>query len=153
MRTRVLTLLVLALCTAGAASAAWGLGFERARATIVTARGPVELRVELARTSAQREQGLMGRRTLAADAGMLFLFDEPTRSAFWMKGTLVPLSIAFIDARWRIVRMLDMTPCRTAVCPLYQPGATYRRALEVRRGSFVRWGVRRGDRVVLHTAR
>ena len=66
-----------------------------------------------------------------------------------MKDTLIPLSIAFWDGRGRIVRILDMTPCRADPCPTYDPRVAYRGALEVNRGAFKRWGVQRGDRVRL----
>ena len=70
-----------------------------------------------------------------------------------MKNTLIPLSIAFYDRRGRIVRILDMTPCRADPCPVYDPRATYRYALEVNRGAFKRWKVHMGDRIVVHRAR
>jgi uncharacterized protein len=94
-------------------------------------------------------QGLMGRRSLAPDAGMLFVFPRPTRAAFWTKDTLLPLSIAFVDARGRIVRILDMAPCRAEPCPLYRSGVPVKSALEVNRGAFARWGVHRGARIAL----
>jgi uncharacterized membrane protein (UPF0127 family) len=66
-----------------------------------------------------------------------------------MKNTLIPLSIAFWDARGRIVRILDMTPCRADPCRLYDPRVAYAGALEVNRGAFRRWGVERGDRIAV----
>ena len=101
--------------------------------------------VEVADSQAERERGLMGRRELPDDAGMVFVFPTDSTSAFWMKDTLIPLSIAFYDESGRIVRILDMEPCRRDPCPLYDPGASYRGALEVNRGAFERWGVREGD--------
>jgi hypothetical protein len=89
----------------------------------------------------------MGRRELAGDAGMAFVFPEDTTASFWMKDTLIPLSIAFYDDAGRIVRILDMQPCRADPCPLYDPGGAYRGALEVNLGAFRRWGVQMGDRL------
>jgi uncharacterized membrane protein (UPF0127 family) len=60
-------------------------------------------RVELARTPAEREQGLMFRRQLDPDAGMLFLFERPALQTFWMKNTLIPLDMIFISAEREIV--------------------------------------------------
>jgi uncharacterized protein len=88
-------------------------------------------RPELAVTPEQRQRGLMSRRRAPAD-GMLFVFPEDTEGGFWMKNTLVPLTIVFFDARGFRVRKLSMTPCRRDPCPLYDPGRLYRFALELR---------------------
>jgi uncharacterized protein len=85
---------------------------------------------ELALTPAQRSRGLMFRKKAPAD-GMLFVFPYESTGGFWMKNTLVPLAIAFFDARGNRVRKLSMTPCRTASCPIYDPGRRYRFALEL----------------------
>lgn len=63
-------------------------------------RGPggvARFTVEIARTKAQRELGLMNRTTMPASAGMLFVFDTPTHAQFWMKDTLIPLDMIFVD--------------------------------------------------------
>lgn len=114
-----------------------------------TGHGPVRVRVEVADTPATRERGLMGRTSLDDDAGMLFVWDGDAASAFWMKDTLIPLSVAFIDADGTVLRILDMEPCRADPCPLYDPQVRYRMALEMRQGAFSRWGVRPGDRARL----
>jgi uncharacterized membrane protein (UPF0127 family) len=115
------------------------------RAVIETKGDEVTVHVEVADTQAERARGLMGRRELQDDAGMVFLFPTDSTSAFWMKDTLIPLSIAFYDERGTIVRILDMEPCTRDPCVLYDPEASYRGALEVNRGAFERWGVREGD--------
>jgi uncharacterized membrane protein (UPF0127 family) len=76
---------------------------------------------------------------------MAFVFRRPTETAFWMKDTLFPLSIAFWDARGRIVDMADMAVCRASRCPLYRASQPYVGALEVNRGYFKRYGVHIGD--------
>jgi len=63
---------------------------------------------------------------------MLFVFPEDTRGGFWMKNTLVPLTIVFFNADGKRVRKLSMTPCRQESCPIYNPGRRYRFALELR---------------------
>ena len=88
-------------------------------------------RPELALTPAQRSLGLMHRRRAPAD-GMLFVFPEDTTGGFWMKNTLVPLTIVFFDRDGKRVRRLSMKPCRTSSCPVYSPGRSYRFALELR---------------------
>ena len=89
------------------------------------------VRPEVAKTSAQRSLGLMHRRQVPTD-GMLFVFPVPTRGGFWMKNTLVPLTIVFFDSAGKRVRKLSMTPCREDPCRIYNPGRTYRFALELR---------------------
>jgi uncharacterized protein len=154
-------LLTGAILAAALAAAAVALGrdatanvaFPRGTATIWTATTSIPLRVELARTVAQRQQGLMGRRSLAANAGMVFQYPTASRGGFWMKDTLIALDIAFYDARGRILRIMQMKPCAADPCRVYDPQVAYRGALEVNRGSFRRWGVRRGDRIVVSPAR
>jgi uncharacterized membrane protein (UPF0127 family) len=115
------------------------------RAVIHTSDGDVVVPVEIADAPSERARGLMERTELADDAGMIFVFTEDSTSGFWMKDTLIPLSIAFYDEGGRIVRILDMEPCRQDPCPVYDPGAAYRGALEANKGAFRRWGVEVGD--------
>lgn len=68
---------------------------------------PVRVRVEVARTEGQRRRGLMFRRHMDPDAGMLFWFDEPERQSFWMRNTFLPLDIVFIGAHRRIVGVVE----------------------------------------------
>jgi uncharacterized membrane protein (UPF0127 family) len=105
--------------------------------------------VEIADSDEERRVGLMNRESLSEDAGMIFLFPRDTRGGFWMKDTLVPLSIAFVDRGGEILRILDMEPCRADPCRVYDPGVAFRSALEVNRGAFERWGVEEGDRLTL----
>jgi uncharacterized membrane protein (UPF0127 family) len=91
----------------------------------------------------------MGRPRLAPDAGMVFLFGGPASGGFWMKDTLIPLSIAFWDQSGRILRILHMTPCRADPCPIYSPDVTYVGAVETNMGWFAAHGVQRGDRLSL----
>ncbi len=105
---------------------------------------PVPLQIEVADTPVSRSQGLMHRRALADNAGMLFIFEETGSWGFWMKNTLIPLSIAFIGEDWRIVDIVDM-----AVAPdpekgpfeIYESARPFKYALEVNRGFFRRKGL------------
>ena len=116
---------------------------------IRSASAPVQFAVEIAETSETRQRGLMGRTFLPDDEGMVFLFDEPTATVFWMKDTVIPLSIAFWDTGGRIIDILDMVPCGTEECPYYRASGEYVGAVEVNRGAFEQHGVRVGDLVEL----
>jgi uncharacterized membrane protein (UPF0127 family) len=111
--------------------------------------GDSVLHVEVASTPDARARGLMGRIELPSDQGMAFVFDRPTTSEFWMKDTLIPLSIAFWDAENRVVAILDMAPCRADPCPTYGPHRPYVGAVEAKLGYFDDHGVEVGDRVWL----
>ena len=100
--------------------------------------GPHAFRVEVADTPRERTQGLMGRTSLPADGGMLFVLERPGRTCFWMRDTPLPLSIAFIDAAGRIVGFADMQPGTET---LHCASGDARYALEVRQGEFQRRGI------------
>lgn len=134
-----------ALLLAVVVAAACGGGGDRATVTVDTAAGPVELSVEVADDPDERRAGLSGRESLADDAGMLFVYPETRRGGFWMKDTLIPLTIAFLAADGRVLGIVDMEPCRADPCPVYDPGVAYRNALEVPAGALARLGVAVGD--------
>jgi uncharacterized protein len=142
MRAALVIAVAVLLTQAAAASA-----LPRTTAILDTGERRVRLTVEVADEANEWRVGLMNRRSLAPNAGMVFLFPTSMRGGFWMKNTLIPLSIAFFDGRGRILRIMVMTPCRADPCPVYDPRVAYRGALEVNRGSFGRWGARRGDTI------
>lgn len=121
--------------------------FARGRVLIDTGGDSVLIDVDVAETDEQRAFGLMHRETLPDDEGMLFVFFEDSVSAFTMRNTLIPLSIAFFDFDGEILKILDMEPCEAEPCPSYDPAVTYRGALEVNQGAFDEWGVEVGDMV------
>jgi uncharacterized protein len=123
--------------------------FPRGHALIHTPQKTVTVTIEIAESTAQLQRGLMGRRSLAPRSGMAFLFATDTRGRFWMKDTLIPLSIAFWGKNGRILRILDMAPCRADPCKVYDPHVAFRGALEVNRGAFTRWGVHHGAVVTI----
>jgi uncharacterized membrane protein (UPF0127 family) len=113
--------------------------------TITNSAGErVEVPVEIAATDTERERGLMGRTALAEDAGMLFVFDREQQLSFWMKDTLIPLSIAYINESGRIVDIQDMQPLDETPHPSTEPA---RYALEVNGGFFVARGIQVGHKV------
>ena len=117
--------------------------------SIETDDGTVALDVQVADTQAERQTGLMGRESLSPYDGMAFVWQEPVVSTFWMKDTLIPLSIAFWDDHGRIISILAMDPCTEDPCPSYGPDEPFAGAVEVARGTFDRHGVAPGDRVEL----
>lgn len=97
---------------------------------------------EVARTSEERNRGLMHRESLEEDAGMLFVFPEVSVRSFWMQNTYIPLDIAFMDPSFRIVDIQQMEPMTTDSHTSRAP-AMY--ALEVNKGWFEAHGVKVGD--------
>ena len=115
--------LAVVLALAGGAGAS-------GQATAALRLDGVPFRPEVAKTPGQRAHGLMNR-TRAPKDGMLFVFPDATTGGFWMKNTLVPLTIVFFDSSGNRVRRLSMTPCRKDPCRIYDPGRQYRFALEL----------------------
>jgi uncharacterized membrane protein (UPF0127 family) len=99
---------------------------------------------EVAVNDSQRTQGLMYRRMLPEDHGMLFVFAEPSLVGIWMKNTLLPLSVAFIDAEGVIINIADMKPLTTNVHRAEKPALF---ALETPQGWFARHGIKPGTRI------
>jgi uncharacterized membrane protein (UPF0127 family) len=112
---------------------------------IVTAKGPVHLRVEVADDEAEREQGLMFRTHLDDDQGMLFDFHTPQQVAFWMRNTLIPLDMIFIRADGVIANIADNTePYSEAPIPSAGPVLG---VLEIGGGLTQELGIKPGDKV------
>ena len=109
---------------------------------------PVTVRLEVAADPAARARGLMGRTEVPEGTGMVFLYPRDVAEAYWMKNTLVPLSIAFVAADGRVVSVAEMAPCKADPCPSYPPAGPYRYAVELRAGAFEAAGVGAGDKVV-----
>jgi uncharacterized protein len=108
--------------------------------------------LEVADTDAERRRGLMGRTSMEPDSGMVFVFDGEEDGAFWMKDTLIPLSIAFWSDDDRLVDILEMEPCEADPCPTYPARAPFTHALEMNAGWFDDHGIEIGDRVELTIA-
>jgi uncharacterized protein len=102
------------------------------------------IRAEVAADYATRMTGLMHRASMPSNAGMLFIFDEATTHCMWMKNTLLPLSVAFIDERGSIINVEDMEP-QTEDSHCASRPARY--ALEMNRGWFAARGIKPGSRL------
>lgn len=133
---KVVAMLILTVLGAGCG----GSGLKTTRLTV----GSATLKIELAIDAGDQGRGLMYRKKLDADRGMLFVYDREEVRSFWMKNTSIPLSIAYIDADKEIVHITDMLPRSLDSHSSIHP-CQY--ALEVNRGWFDEHGVEVGDRV------
>ena len=102
----------------------------------------IELEVEIADTAEERSRGLMNREALAENSGMLFLYEDDHQAGFWMKDTLIPLSVAFVLEDGTIIDIQDMEPETTE---LHRPDEKYRNAIEANQGWFDRNGIAVGE--------
>ena len=131
----------------GASAAQAGTsGAATAQTSIAVPGGrTVSFRVELARTSAEREQGLMYRTQMASDAGMLFLFEQPSELVFWMKNTLIPLDMIFIGHDRRIVGIVENAQPETLTARRVDGVSQY--VLEINGGLSAKLGIQPGAMV------
>jgi uncharacterized membrane protein (UPF0127 family) len=164
MRASIIALFLLALLFAGCGSSGTGSSGTGASAspgaettgtaselrtvTIDSSGGKVELRVEIADDPPEQTRGLMERTALGEDRGMLFVYPDEEVRSFWMKNTLIPLSIAFIASDGSIVDLQDMKPLDDDP-PHYVSAEPARYALEVNKGYFEEHGIKVGDRADL----
>ena len=102
------------------------------------------IQAEVAQTPAQRQIGLMNRPTMGANEGMLFVFEAPSQQCFWMKNTLLPLSIAFLADDGTVVNIEEMKP-QTLDSHCSRKEVRY--ALEMNAGWFARRGIKTGTRL------
>ncbi len=134
---RLFAILILALCGAHALA-------DQAFPELVLEIKGHPLTAEVAATDPQRAQGLMHRRMLPENRGMLFVFPYTAPQSFWMMNTYVPLSIAFLDENGTIVNIADMKPLTTDSHRSTKPA---RYALEMNLGWFARRGIKPGAKV------
>ena len=118
----------------------------------MSAAGAVPVTLEVASSSEQRQKGLMGRTSMAQNAGMLFEYSEPRQAShgFWMYKTLIPLDIAYLNQDGVIGSIRQMVPCASASgsgCPTYAAGVPFIQAVEMNAGFFREHGIRPGDRL------
>lgn len=106
--------------------------------------------VEIAADNASQSRGLMFRESLASDHGMLFVFPRERKQRFWMKNTLIPLDIIYLDSQMRVVNMaLGAQPCKKDPCPSYPSYAPARFVLEINAGMANSLGLQQGDLIHL----
>jgi len=103
--------------------------------------------VEIANTPESRAKGLMFRESLGSDKGMLFVFEKEEVYPFWMKNTLIPLDMIWMDSSNSVVFIAkNATPCKTEICPSISPGKKALYVLEINAGISDKIGIKSGDR-------
>jgi uncharacterized membrane protein (UPF0127 family) len=107
-----------------------------------------QINLEVARTPRQREKGLMYRTSLAANRGMLFVYEPPQPVSFWMRNTKIPLDMVFLrDGRVKLLKV-NVPPCRVnSSCPIYETDTAIDQVVELRAGRAAELGLKIGDRV------
>lgn len=107
--------------------------------------------IELAVTDQERSQGLIFREDLASNEGMLFVFSEEGEYSFWMKNTLIPLDVIWINKEKEVVFIREsLQPCEEEYsCPVVNPGKNAKYVLEVQGGMVEKIGLRVGDKMIL----
>lgn len=125
-------------------------GFERTRALVTEADGSTcELCMWLADTAPQRSRGLMFVTDLGAADAMAFVYPEPHTGTFWMKNTVLPLSIAFFAPDGAFLSSFDMEPCTEPQCPNYRTADDFLVAVEVPQGGLGEFGLVAGSTLEL----
>jgi uncharacterized membrane protein (UPF0127 family) len=118
--------------------------FAQAPQTIQLSAGMHLIRAEVAADMSIRSRGLMFRKSLAPNAGMVFVFDEASLHCMWMKNTLIPLSVAFLDDNGTIINIENMAPQTEDTHCAARPA---RYALEMDRGWFAARGIKPGTKL------
>lgn len=109
----------------------------------------IRISVEIADDKEERNKGLMFRNYLNENSGMLFIFDEENYQTFWMKNTLIPLDMLFINENFKIVDIKNAVPCKEEPCVLYESSKPAKYVLEVN-GNFTRSkNIKIGDKIIL----
>ena len=149
MRAKLAVLLALSVFAVSAAAA-----LPVATISVDGAKGPNRFKVEIAGDHASQEKGLMFRKTLASDAGMLFDFHTDVMTSFWMKNTILPLDIIFVRSDGTISSIAaDAVPFSEASIPSTEP---VRAVLEINAGRARALGIKPGDKIhaeIFHDAR
>lgn len=141
----LLAIAPLAGCAASGEAPVAARGGELVALSIATAGGRRDFQVEMARTEAEQERGLMFRTELAADRGMLFPYDPPRPVGFWMKNTYIPLDMIFIRADGTIARIAENT-VPESLDPV-SAGEPVAAVLEIAGGNAAAQGIAAGDKV------
>ena len=108
----------------------------------------IKINVEIADDSNKMEKGLMFREKLNENEGMLFVFDDESYQAFWMKNTLIHLDMIFIDKNFEIIDIKHAVPCKAEPCAIYRSAKPARYVLEVNGGFAAKNDIKTGDKLI-----
>lgn len=143
MRT-IAAALLLALA-APAAAVCPNVGLKTETATFVTAKGKFKYKLDIAATGEEQQCGLMYRATMPKNAGMVFPFNPPRKSTFWMDNTPLPLDLIFVGADSRVLNVLPGKPYSRDLIPSSGEAAA---VIELNLGEAARIGLKPGDKVI-----
>lgn len=120
---------------------------EKNTVTVFTVAGPLKINIEFAKTQQELETGLSNRASLDENSGMLFIFPDENIRSFWMKDTLIPLDLIFIDKTGQIDEILTMELCpkENLFCPTYDSIKPAEYVLEVNAGFAAKKHITEGD--------
>ena len=119
-------------------------GLEQVRLSIKSSNGTHRFIAEVARTPEEQQRGMMFRESIAPDRAMIFPYDPPQDTSFWMENTLIPLDMIFIRADGTIARIVTAEPLSQKLVPSGEPVAA---VLEIAGGRSAQLGIKEGDKV------
>ena len=123
--------------------------FEKNTVTFLEAKKTFQ--VEIADTPAKRTLGLMNRESLPEDSGMLFIFEDESEKSFWMKNTLIPLDMIFVDSKFEIVHIQKKAePCKTITCTSYPSVKPAKYVVEINGGLSEKLGIEERQKVQIN---
>ena len=144
----ILIVALIAVLVGGYALSERMLGHAQASVRFVSAEGESKrFSLEVADTEAKRQLGLMYRKEMAADRGMIFVFPEDKIQRFWMKNTYIPLDIIFVDAKWEVVGVVNDVPPLTLEQRAVDTPSRY--VIELRAGMAAAQGIKKGSKAMV----
>jgi uncharacterized protein len=127
---------------------------QHAQVLPVTAKAKIAgktIKLEVAQTQEQQSLGLMFRKSLAYDHGMLFPFESERLASFWMKNVSISLDMVFLNDDRVVGIAVNVPPCTTQPCPIYGPNALVNQVIELRGGRAQELGVKAGDTIIIES--
>lgn len=121
--------------------------------SFLTEKGEVKINVEIADSVMKHQIGLMNRTSMDYKSGMIFIFGSERPRSFWMKNTLIPLDMIFVDSNFKIVNITKQAqPCKIITCEVYPSGVSAMYVVEVNGGFVDDKGIRIGDQIKFELA-